>query len=96
MVGEHTALTPSQPVDVAQTIKGAVLGLYGGKDQGIPVETITQMQVALATGSSKSEFLVYPDAGHAFHADYRPSYVAADAKDGFSRTLAWLKAHGVA
>lgn len=96
MVGEHTALTPSQPVDVAQTIKGAVLGLYGGKDQGIPVETITQMQVALATGSSKSEFLVYPDAGHAFHADYRPSYVAADAKDGFSRTLAWFKAHGVA
>lgn len=96
LVGERTALMPSQPVDVAPTLTGAVLGLYGGKDEGIPQETITQMQVALAKGGSKSEFLIYPDAGHAFHADYRPSYVAADAKDGFSRTLAWFKARGVA
>lgn len=96
LVGDKTALTPSHPVDIAPTLKGAVLGLYGGKDDGIPLSTIEQMKAALATGSSKSEFIVYPNSGHAFHADYRPSYVAADARDGFSRTLAWFRSKGVA
>jgi carboxymethylenebutenolidase len=54
------------------------------------------MKAALAKGSSTSTFHVYPDAGHAFHSDYRPSYVEADAKDGFARALAWFKSHGVA
>jgi carboxymethylenebutenolidase len=95
LVGDKTTLTPSNPVDVAPTIKGAVLGLYGGKDEGIPQSTIEQMKTALALGNSKSEFIVYPNSGHAFHADYRPSYVEADAKDGFARTLAWFRARGV-
>ncbi|GAC1418990.1 MAG: dienelactone hydrolase family protein [Burkholderiaceae bacterium] len=95
LVGEKTALTPSHPVDIAPVLKGAVLGLYGGRDEGIPLSTIEQMQAALAKGSSKSEFLIYPNSGHAFHADYRPSYVAADARDAFSRTLAWFRSHGV-
>ena len=95
LVGDKTVLTPSNPVDVASTIRGAVLGLYGGKDEGIPMATIEQMKAALALGSSKSEFIVYPNSGHAFHADYRPSYVEADAKDGFARTLAWFRSRGV-
>ena len=95
LVGDKTALTPAHPVDIAPTLKGAVLGLYGGKDDGIPQTTVEQMRTALATGNSKSEIIVYPNSGHAFHADYRPSYVAADAKDGFARTLAWFKSHGV-
>jgi carboxymethylenebutenolidase len=53
------------------------------------------MKAALAKGNSKSEIVVYPNSGHAFNADYRPSYVEADAKDGWKRTLAWFKAHGV-
>ncbi|UGQ47108.1 dienelactone hydrolase family protein [Massilia endophytica] len=96
LVGESNAITPKHPVDVASTIKGAVLGLYGGKDQGIPLDTIDKMKEALAKGSSKSTFVVYPNSGHAFHADYRPSYNEADAKDGWSRALAWFKSHGVA
>ncbi len=95
LVGDKTVLTPSNPVDVASTIRGAVLGLYGGKDEGIPMSTIEQMKAALALGNSKSEFIVYPNSGHAFHADYRPSYVEADAKDGFARTLAWFRSRGV-
>lgn len=96
LVGDKTALTPTQPVDIAAVLKVPVLGLYGGKDDGIPLATVEQMKVALATGISKSELIVYPNSGHAFHADYRPSYVAADAKDGFARTLAWFKSRGVA
>jgi len=95
LVGESTAITPQHPVDIAPALSAPVLGLYGGKDTGIPQESIEKMKAALAKGSSKSEFVVYPDSGHAFNADYRPSYVAADAKDGYARCLAWFKAHGV-
>jgi len=96
LVGNKSELTPQQPVDIAPSLKAVVLGLYGGKDAGIPLDTVEQMKAALAKGSSGSQFVVYPDAGHAFHADYRPSYVEADAKDGWRRALAWFKDHGVA
>jgi len=95
LVGDKSALTPSHPVDIAPALKVPVLGLYGAKDGSIPLDSIEQMKQALAKGSSKSEFIVYPDAGHAFHADYRPSYVEADAKDGWKRCLAWFNGHGV-
>ncbi|MEG1053723.1 MAG: dienelactone hydrolase family protein, partial [Janthinobacterium sp.] len=96
LVGEPTALQPSNPIDIAATLKVPVLGLYGGKDTGISQESVGKMKDALAKGGNQSEFVVYPDAGHAFNADYRPSYVAADAKDGYARCLAWFKKHGVA
>ena len=96
LVGEATPLQPSNPIDIAPTLKVPVLGLYGGKDTGISQESITKMKGALAKGGNQSQFVVYPDAGHAFNADYRPSYVAADAKDGYARCLAWFKKHGVA
>jgi carboxymethylenebutenolidase len=96
LVGDKTPLTPQNPIDIAPTLKVPVLGLYGGKDPGIPLDTVEQMKAALAKGGNKSEFVVYPNSGHAFHADYRPSYVEADAKDGWRRCLEWLKSHGVA
>ena len=88
LVGDATPLTPQHPVDIAPALKAPVLGLYGAKDTGISQESIATMKAALAKGTSKSEFVVYPDSGHAFNADYRPSYVAADAKDGYARCLA--------
>ncbi len=95
VVGDKTALQPTNPIDVADKIKAPVLGLYGGADQGIPVASLDQLKAALGP-TTKSEFVVYPDAPHAFHADYRPSYREAAAKDGWSRLVAWLKANGVA
>ena len=99
LVGTATPLTPRHPVDVAGELHGPVLGLYAGQDQGIPLGTIEQMKAALAKGDAAakaSQFHVYPQAGHAFHADYRPSYVKDAADDGWKRCLAWLEAHGVA
>jgi len=95
LVGNKTPLAPVQPIDIAATLKTPVLGLYGGKDSGIPLDTIDRMKAELAKGQSKSEFVVFPNSGHAFHADYRSSYVEADAKEGWRRCLAWFNAHGV-
>ncbi|MGJ7520252.1 dienelactone hydrolase family protein [Variovorax sp. LT1P1] len=99
LVGQASENTPRHPVDVATQLKAPVLGLYGGKDQGIPLDTVDKMKSALASGSDAakaSQFVVYPEAGHAFHADYRPSYLKEAADDGWRRALAWFKTHGVA
>jgi carboxymethylenebutenolidase len=57
------------------------------------------MQKALAESASPasqaSRIHVYPDAPHAFHADYRPSYRKAPAEDGWKRMTEWFKKHGV-
>jgi len=99
LVGASTPLTPKHPIDVGGRVSGPVLGLYGGADSGIPLDTIDKMRAVLASGSAaakKSELVVYPDAPHAFHADYRPSYRKEAAEDGWKRAVAWFKANGVA
>jgi len=99
LVGNSTPLTPNHPLDVAGKLAGPVLGLYGGADAGIPLDSVDKMKAALASGSpaaKKSEFVVYPDTPHAFHADYRPSYRKEAAEDGWKRAVAWFKANGVA
>ena len=99
LVGAPSALAPKNPIDLVGGLNGPVLGLYGGNDPGIPVDSVDKMKAALATGSGaakKSEFVVYPDTPHAFHADYRPSYRKEAADDGWKRCLAWLKSNGVA
>ena len=99
LVGAASALTPKQPVDIAANLHGPVLGLYGGQDSGIALDTVDKMKAALAAGSGaakRSEFVVYPDAPHAFHADYRPSFRKDAAADGWKRCIAWFEANGVA
>lgn len=96
LVRPKTALQPAHPIDVVARLNAPVLGLYGGADQGIPLDTVEQMKKALTAAGKKHEFVVYPDAPHAFHADYRPSYRKEPAEDGWRRLLAWLKANGVA
>ena len=93
--GKTSEITPSQPADVASELKAPVLGLYGGQDTGIPLDTIERMQAALGQAGKGSEIHVYPDAPHAFFADYRPSYRPAEARDGWERLLAWFRRHGV-
>ncbi|HEV7855474.1 MAG TPA: dienelactone hydrolase family protein [Herminiimonas sp.] len=95
LVGDNTALTPKNPIDIAPTLKAPVLGLYGMQDTGIPVSTVEQMKEALAKAHNKSEFVVFKNSGHAFHADYRSSYVEADAKEGWRLCVDWFRKHGV-
>ncbi len=90
--GAPTNMTPRHPVDIAARLHAPVLGLYGGQDQGIPLKDVEAMRAALAKAGSRSEIVVYPDAPHAFNADYRPSYRPAEAADGWQKLLTWLRA----
>jgi carboxymethylenebutenolidase len=97
ITGEKDDLHPRFPVDVVASLKVPVLGLYGGKDQGIPLDTVQQQAQALAASSNAaakaSSIHIYPEAGHAFYADYRPSFHKESAEDGWKRTLDWFKKH---
>jgi carboxymethylenebutenolidase len=89
-------LRPKSAIDLAPDIKAPVLGLYGGLDQGISAADRDAMTAALAAaGNTKSRIDVFPDAQHGFNADYRPSYNEKDAKEAWSRMLAWFKDNGV-
>jgi carboxymethylenebutenolidase len=102
VIGEKTENSPRHPVDIATELKAPVLGLYGGADTGISLESVEQMRTALANAAPKnpaakaSRFEIYPDAPHAFHADYRATYREGPAKDGWEKCVAWFKQNGVA
>ena len=92
----RTELQPKYPIDLADDLRCPVLGLYGGADQSVPVDSVKHMQAACKAAGKNCAFEIYPDAPHGFNADYRPSYRAAAAKDGWARMLAWFKEHGAA
>ncbi len=99
LTGATNERQTAHPVERAAALKAPVLGLYGGADTGIPLDTVEAMRRALEAGSEaakRSEIVVYPEAKHAFFADYRPSYDPASAADGWQRCLGWLRAHGAA
>ena len=95
LITDKDELHPKNPIDVVADLKAPVLGLYGEADQGIPVDTVARMQEALKKAGKPSEIILYPDTPHAFFADYRPSYRAEQAADGWKRLLLWFKKHGV-
>ncbi len=100
LVGDKSENFPAHPIDLAAQLNAPVLGLYGGKDTGISQESVDQMKQALAAASNNnaaaaSRFEIYPDAPHAFHADYRATYQAGPAKDGWAKCLEWFKKNGV-
>jgi len=94
--GNATAIQPRTALDEAGSIQCPLLGLYGGQDTGIPVDTVHQAEAKAKAAHRTVEIVVYPDAPHGFHADYRPSYRQADAADAWGRMLAWFKRFGMA
>jgi carboxymethylenebutenolidase len=94
--GQTNAFTPRTAMDRVGEIKVPVLGLYGAKDAGIPVDQVEKFFAALKAAGTPSELVMFPDAGHGFHADFRAdSYRKADAENGWSRMLAWFRKYGV-
>ncbi len=93
LTGDKSELQPTFPLDVAAKLRAPVLGLYGGEDAGIPLDTVERMGQAIAAAKGASRIDVFDGAPHGFHADYRPSYREADAREGWTRMLAWFKQH---
>jgi carboxymethylenebutenolidase len=87
--GDKTAL------DVVKDLKAPVLGLYGGADQGIPIEAVNKMRDALRAAKKPGDLIVYPDTPHGFNADYRPSYRKDAAEGGWKRLRSWFTVYGV-
>jgi carboxymethylenebutenolidase len=57
LVGQANEMTPKHPIDIASALKVPVLGLYGGADQGIPLDTVEQMRKALQEAGNPSEII---------------------------------------
>ncbi|PKO47921.1 MAG: carboxymethylenebutenolidase [Betaproteobacteria bacterium HGW-Betaproteobacteria-22] len=93
--GNKTALQPLHPIDVVAELKAPVLGLYGEADQGIPLESVERVRAKLSTSHHASEIVVYPEAPHAFFADYRPSYRKLAADDGWLKLQYWFTKNGL-
>jgi len=89
-------LQPRTPVDVAPELKCPVLGLYGEADPAIPLEHVESMRQAIRAASKNASLMVYPGAGHGFHADYRATYHKDAATDGWLRLREWFREYGVA
>jgi carboxymethylenebutenolidase len=91
---EKNPVQPIMPIDVAKDLKVPVLGLYGGLDQGIPLDSVQRMQDELKKGKSKSEIVVYPNAQHGFHADYRASFNKESSEDAWKKLQDWFRRNG--
>ena len=94
LAGATTELQPKNPVDIAKDLQAPVIGLYGGRDAGIPLDTVEQMRRELQAANKPSEINVYPEAEHGFNADYRPGYDPAAATNAWARMLAFFHAYG--
>lgn len=93
LIGNSDPLHPRNPIDVVNGIQAPVLGLYGGKDKGIPVSDVDAMRAALKQAGKPGDLIVYPEAEHGFMADYRPSYNEKAASEAFASTLDWFKTY---
>lgn len=93
--GSRTELQPRQPIDVVADLAVPVLGLYGGQDAGIPLDSVRRLEDALQEAQAPMQIVVYPDAPHGFFADYRAGYQPESAGDGWVRMISWFKRWGV-
>jgi carboxymethylenebutenolidase len=96
LIGLQNEYRTRTALDVAPDLKAPVIGFYGGKDHGIPLDQVERMQRTLRDAGEESEIIVYPDAGHGFFADYRPGYDESAAQDAWANLLEWFRKHGVA
>jgi carboxymethylenebutenolidase len=92
-MGPTSDIQPKTPADLAANLHAPLLGLYAGKDAGIDLADVQAAAAKARAAGQTVEIVVYPDAPHGFHADYRPSYRAAEAADGWQRMLAWFRSY---
>ena len=77
-------------MDRAADMRGPLLGLFGGADQGIPQEQIDEFSGKLGEAGVDHEFHVYPGAPHSFF-DRKQEEFAEASEDAWRRVLAFLQ-----
>jgi carboxymethylenebutenolidase len=80
-------------IDDAVRLRTPWLGLFGDRDESIPVDDVERLRDAITAAPVTTEIVRYPDAGHGFHCDQRDAYDGTAAKDAWNRTLAWFETH---
>jgi carboxymethylenebutenolidase len=86
---------PDQPApltgfDVAKDIKVPLLSLSGETDTGPAPADARKLGDLVKQHNPNVEIVVYPGSGHAFFADYRPSYNATVSADAWKRCTGWF------
>ena len=94
ITGTPSAIQPQNVIDIADHLRCPLLGLYGAQDPGINTADVRAAEAKARAAGATVEIVIYPNAGHGFHADYRPSYVRDAAVDGWDRMLAWFRKYG--
>lgn len=74
-------------------LNAPVLGIFGGKDESIPVAEVEKFEQTLHSLGKSIEVHVYPDSNHAFANPSGTRYDAVAAADAWKLTLAFLNAH---
>jgi carboxymethylenebutenolidase len=75
-------------------INAPILGIFGGKDRGIPVEDVKKFQQTMQQLGKEIEIVIYPDAGHAFeNPNNKEGYRAQDAQDAWKHITEFLQAN---
>jgi carboxymethylenebutenolidase len=83
----HLATDPA----AIQKIHAAILGNFGGLDQGIRPEDVKKFEAALKQAGKSADIKIYADAGHAFeNPNNKSGYRAEDAADAWQRTVNFL------
>lgn len=94
--GATSPIQPETALAAVDKVLCPVLGLYGSKDAANPIPLIEKAEAKAKSAHEPVSFVIYPNAPHGFHADYRPTYRKQDAEDGWKRMLAWFHRYGVA
>ena len=74
-------------------ITSPVLGIFGGKDQSISVDSVMQFEKALNDTGITNEIYIYPNVGHAFANPSNDNYAPIETADAWKKTLDFLNRH---
>jgi carboxymethylenebutenolidase len=92
--GLEPALKPREPLDAAADLTCPLLGIFGGRDEFIPMSDIEELEKRLGAIAQPTEVAVYPEAGHAFLNDTREdAFRPEDAQHAWARMVVFLRAH---
>lgn len=90
---ETTPARPRKPIDLVAGLHCPLYAVFGESDQNPSPDVARELEQRLAGTSQPWTVEIFENAGHAFFADYRPSYVEAAAFDLWAKVLAFFEHH---